>query len=87
MLNPKALEAQQKNATPNSDLNHLNDWLVYLDAYHHNSEEDEEAVLFKLYTGIRGFEGCVRADFLNELLELILPEVIEFGKSMDQIVD
>jgi salicylate hydroxylase len=87
ILNPKAYEAQQKVATPNGDPSEPNDWLIYLDAFHHNSEEDEEATLFKLYTGVRGFEGCVRAHFLNELLELIPAGVIEFGKCIDQIVD
>lgn len=87
LLHPKALEAQQKVATANGDLNDPNDWLRYLDGYHHNSEDDEEVLIFKLYAGYRGFEGCVRADFLNELLKLIPSEVIEFGKCIDQIVD
>ena len=34
--------------------------------------------IFKLYLGERGFEGYHRADFLDELVKLILIEKIEF---------
>ncbi len=90
LLHPKALEAQRKVTTANGDPKDPNDWLRYLDGYHHNSEDPndtEEELLFKLYTGFRGFEGCVRADFLSELLKLIPSGVIEFSKCVDQIVD
>ncbi|KIM94089.1 hypothetical protein OIDMADRAFT_45885 [Oidiodendron maius Zn] len=87
MLHPKALEAQQKVATANGDPDDPNDWIRYLDAYHHNSEEDEEVTIFKLYCGRRGFEGCVRADFMNELLKIIPDGIIEFGKSLENIID
>lgn len=87
-LNPKALEAQQKVTTVNGDPKNPNDWLVYLDGYNDNQNpSQEEEVIFKLYTGVRGFEGCVRAAFMNELLELIPAGVIEYGKSVDRIED
>ena len=87
MLHPKALEAQQKVATANGDPDNPNDWIKYLDAYHHSSEEDEEETIFKLYCGRRGFEGCVRAAYMDELLKIIPDGVVEFGKSIENIVD
>jgi salicylate hydroxylase len=90
LLHPKAIEAQRKVTTPNGDPKNPNDWLTYLDGYHHNSSDPndtEEKLLFRLHTGFRGFEGCVRADFLNELLELVPPGVIEFSKGLDKIED
>jgi salicylate hydroxylase len=83
LLNPGAFEAQQKVTTANGDPKNPNDWLLYLDGYH----SDEEELIFKLHAGYRGFEGCVRADFLNEMLKLIPSEVIEFNKSIENIVD
>jgi salicylate hydroxylase len=87
LLNPKALEAQQKVATANGDPDDPNDWLKYLDGYHHSGEVDNERLLFDLYTGHRGFEGCVRADLLNEILKLIPSDIIQFGKCIAKIVD
>lgn len=87
LLHPRALEAAHRVATANGDPKEPNDWLRYLDAYHHTSENDEEVLLYQLYCGYRGFEGCVRADFLNELLNLVPDDIIAFGKSIDDIVD
>ncbi|RHZ67840.1 hypothetical protein CDV55_100828 [Aspergillus turcosus] len=88
LLHPGALAAEQKVATANGDPDNPNDWLRYLDGFHHTTDEaDEETLLYELYTGYRGFEGCVRADFLDELLKLIPDGVIEFGKSIHNILD
>ena len=85
LLSPKALAAQRKVTTANGDPENPNDWLMYLDGY--NCEGTEEKLLFQLYSGYRGFEGCVRADLVNQLVQLIPPGVIELGKRLKQIVD
>ncbi|KAF3771154.1 hypothetical protein M406DRAFT_35453 [Cryphonectria parasitica EP155] len=88
LLHPGALEAERKVATANGDPNDPNDWLKYVDAYNHEGDEsDEEPLRFQLYTGYRGFEGCVRAHFLEELLKLIPKDVIVFSKNIDTVVD
>ncbi|OBT52516.1 hypothetical protein VE04_07896 [Pseudogymnoascus sp. 24MN13] len=83
LLNPGAFAAQQKVTTANGDPKNPNDWLLYLDGY----SSDVEELIFKLHAGYRGFEGCVRADFLDEMLKLIPPEIIQFNKSIVDIVD
>lgn len=94
LLHPGAFEGQQRVATVNGDPDDPNDWLRYLDGYHHHEndcsdgkDKIDEPLLFELYTGYRGFEGCVRADLLNEWLKLIPPDVIQFGKSIQSIGD
>lgn len=87
LLHPGAYKAEQRVATANGDPNNPNDWLRYLDGYHHTSDEDEERLLFQLHTGYRGFEGCVRAHFMDELLKLIPDGIVEFGKGIEDIVD
>lgn len=87
MLNPKGLEAQQRVATANGDPDDPNDWIRYLDGYHHSTEEDEEVTIFQLYCGRRGFEGCVRAHFMDELLKILPEGIVEFGKAVDNIID
>jgi len=65
-----------------------NDWMVYIDGYHRNSDDPKdkaEKELFRLYTGKRGFEGCVRAAFWDELLSSLSDGIIEFGKRLDTI--
>ena len=43
--------------------------------------------MFKLHTGYRGFEGCVRADFIDSLVEMIPPGILHMGKRLKEIVD
>ena len=62
--------------------------MKYLNAYNDGGEdEDEEPLCFQIYTGYRGFEGCVRAHFLDELLQLLPENTIEFGKNIEEVVD
>ncbi|OCL02952.1 putative monooxygenase [Glonium stellatum] len=90
LLHPQLVEAQRKTATSSGDPKNPNDWMVYIDGYHHNSadpNDTEEKELFRLYTGRRGFEGCVRAQFQDELINLLPPDIIEFGKRLERVVD
>ncbi|KAI0890807.1 hypothetical protein F4806DRAFT_489864 [Annulohypoxylon nitens] len=90
LLHPRTFEAAAKVATANGDPNDPNDWLKYLNAYNDGGEdedEEEEPLCFQLYAGYRGFEGCVRAHFLDELLQLLPENTIEFGKNIEEVVD
>jgi salicylate hydroxylase len=77
--------AFKKVATPNTS-----DWFHWVDGH---SEEGDDARLtedediFKLYLGERGFEGCHRADFLDELVRLIPTERIALQKHLSHILD
>jgi hypothetical protein len=51
------------------------------------STENEGSVIHKMYLGERGFEGCARADFLDEVVKGLPAHMVEFGKKLVRIVD
>jgi salicylate hydroxylase len=59
------------------------DWFFWMDA----SVENEGEVIHKMYLGERGFEGCARADFLDELVKSLPAGTVQFGKRLEEIVD
>ena len=59
------------------------DWFIWMDG---GSEEDG-AVIHKMYLGERGFEGCQRADFLDELVKSMPGGTVQFSKNLAGIVD
>ncbi|KAL8688509.1 MAG: hypothetical protein Q9218_005598 [Villophora microphyllina] len=66
------------------------DWFQWVDGYNHdrsNPHNTSEDLIFKLYLGERGFEGCRRQDFLEGLMKLIPKDNMKFGKSIDSVVD
>jgi salicylate hydroxylase len=58
------------------------DWFIWMDG----SQEDE-ALVHKMYLGERGFEGCARADFLDELVKSLPPDTVKFSKNLVEISD
>ncbi|KAJ9148228.1 Monooxygenase FAD-binding protein [Pleurostoma richardsiae] len=52
-----------------------------------NGDDDEADVMFKIYLGERGFEGCRRSDFLAGLLELLPAESLRFGQRVESVND
>ena len=44
-------------------------------------------MLFKLYAGVRGFEGCHRAHFLDALVKYLPEGLVEFRKRLDTVTD
>jgi len=84
-IDPQIHAAFKKVATPNTS-----DWFHWVDGHSEKGDDarlTEDDYIFKLYLGERGFEGCHRADFLDELVKLIPTEKIEFQKHLSQIVD
>lgn len=64
------------------------DNFYYVDGYHWDpSNPDHEETIFKMYLGERGFEGCRRPDFLEELVRHIPPQFVEFGKDFVSVKD
>ncbi|KAK3683406.1 putative monooxygenase [Podospora appendiculata] len=79
-LDPRIHAAFRRIATPNTE-----DWFQYVDGYHDAGHGDGEAPLFKMYLGTRGFEGCRRADLLDELAKLLPDGCAVFNKELVQI--
>jgi salicylate hydroxylase len=79
MIEPGIVDALRAVATSNGDAKEPNDWLRWVDGFTQPTDNDdenddrEEKLLFKIYAGPRGFEGCHRAHFLDELIKLIPP--------------
>ncbi len=66
------------------------DWFLWVDGYNHDSADPndvDEKLIYKMYLGERGFEGCHRADFLDELVKLMPEGTVKFNQSLDSIVD
>ena len=86
IVNPDIVDALRAVATSNGDAENPNDWLQWVDGYNQQSlDPHDEQILFKLYAGYRGFEGCHRAHFLDELVKRIPEGVVEFRKRLDTI--
>ncbi|CAG8255715.1 unnamed protein product [Penicillium olsonii] len=82
LLNPDIHAVFKRLATPNTE-----DWFQYVDGFNRSQEGDGEDLLFKVYLGERGFEGCRRTDFLNELVSLLPTGCVEFRKEIVDITE
>jgi 2-polyprenyl-6-methoxyphenol hydroxylase-like FAD-dependent oxidoreductase len=77
-LNPAIHAAFRKVGAQNDE-----DYFYYLDGYNHSDANPEhEETILKLYLGERGFEGCRRSGFLDELVKLIPAEHVAFDKDL-----
>ncbi|KAK5942332.1 hypothetical protein PMZ80_004895 [Knufia obscura] len=87
-IDPRLVTALRSVATSNGDPNNPNDHLQWVDGFNVDPEhpEDEE-LLYKLYAGPRGFEGCHRAHFLDALLKVVPEGVLQFGKRLANVVE
>ncbi|KAK8020370.1 salicylate hydroxylase [Apiospora arundinis] len=75
-LDPRVHQAYKNVATPNGE-----DYFQWIDGY--GSDE----VIYKLYVGEQGFQGCRRSAFIEELAKLLPAENIKFSKEIESIVD
>lgn len=85
VVDPRIHVAFKTVATPNTS-----DWFQWVDGYNEvgdDARQSEEKLLWNLYLGERGFEGCNRADFLDELVKSTPAGTVEFQKYLDKIVD
>lgn len=90
LLDPKIVDAVNLVATPNGDIDNPNDYVQWVDGVNFdpdNPEATEGKLLFKLYTGYKGFQGCHRAHLLDELIKVVDPSMVQFGKRLETYVD
>jgi salicylate hydroxylase len=81
IIYPGIKTALKRVATTNGDPNNPNEYLQYSDGYNQKNGEEPNLV-FRLYTGYRGFEGCHRAHLLDEMIKLVPDGVVEFRKRL-----
>ncbi|KAK0747100.1 hypothetical protein B0T18DRAFT_413107 [Schizothecium vesticola] len=79
LLSPEILSAFKRVANPNGE-----DWFQFADGY---SGGDE--LMYKLYVGEDGFQGCRRSDILEEWARQLPEEegVVKFGREVVSVVD
>ncbi|KAK3312526.1 hypothetical protein B0H66DRAFT_486185 [Apodospora peruviana] len=70
------LAAYKRVANPNGE-----DYFQWLDGRHSDS------LLFKLYCGKDGFQGCRRSDILEEWAKRVPASCVQFGKQVDSVAD
>lgn len=66
------------------------DWFMWMDGFHQRGSDAQfsrEELVHKMYLGERGFEGCARADFLDELVKMMPKDVIHFCKNLDTVLE
>ncbi|PTU22074.1 hypothetical protein P175DRAFT_0477930 [Aspergillus ochraceoroseus IBT 24754] len=70
-------------ACPNNNMQFIDGYTH--DALKHGSPGDDlvEKTLYKLHAGPRGFEGCHRAHFLDQVMKLIPDGVVHLSKRLD----
>lgn len=75
-------------ATSN-DSENPNDCLRWIDGYNQRSNQDPnyEKMLFKIDAGYRGFEGCRRDQFLEALVNITPPGVVQLKKRLSAITE
>lgn len=87
-IDPRLVTALRSVATANGDPKNPNDHLQWVDGFNVDPSNPEvEKILFKLYAGPRGFEGCHRAHFLDALLKSVPEGVVHFRKRLSQVIE
>lgn len=90
-IDPEIVTAlRSSGAVPTSQGDEMdpNDYLRWLDGYSRMQKEDEpyyQRMLYRLDAGYKGFEGCRRDQFLESLVKIIPPNVIECRKRLETV--
>ncbi|EKG11421.1 Monooxygenase FAD-binding protein [Macrophomina phaseolina MS6] len=83
LLDPRIHAAFRKVGAKNTE-----DYFNYVDGYHYDpSNPEHEETILRLYLGERGFEGCRRSDFLDELIQHIPEENVQFRKELVEVTE
>lgn len=78
-----ALDPRIHAAFKNVTVQNGTDWFNWMDGWRENpSQTGEDSMIHRMYLGGRGFEGCHRAEFLDELVRMIPEGVVRFGKNL-----
>lgn len=84
-LDPRIHQAFKSVASPNTS-----DWFQWVDGFSGvDGDKDtvDETLLFSMYLGERGFEGCHRAQFLKSLVDRLPEGCVTYGAQLDTVVD
>lgn len=87
-----ALDARIYHAYKKVAAQNVDDWYHWVDAsdhtgetaYEHGSQND---LVHRMDLGPRGFEGCHRADFLDEIVSILPTELVKFDKNLEDVVE
>ena len=90
LIDPAILTAFRTSgsvATSNGDSKDPNDYLRWTDGYNQRRDDDPEyqKTMFKIDAGYKGFQGCRRDQFLEALVQIIPPEVVECKKRLEKV--
>ena len=90
LIDPAILAAFRSSgsvATSSGDPKDPNDYLRWIDGYDRHYADDPyyQRMLYKIDAGYRGFEGCRRDQFLEALIKIIPPGVVECKKRLDKL--
>ncbi|RAL11874.1 FAD/NAD(P)-binding domain-containing protein [Aspergillus homomorphus CBS 101889] len=89
-LDPRLDDCLRAVATMNGEVDDPDYNMRFVDGYHTYVDDDDhgpvgiEGKVYKLYAGPRGFEGCHRAQFLEEIMKLMPEGVVQFGKRLER---
>ena len=81
IIDPRIVDALKLVATTDDDTGGPDDYLHYSDGFN-QAEAEETNTVFRLYTGHRGLRGCHRTHFLEQLIQLLPRDVVEFHKKL-----
>lgn len=88
LIDPKLVRVLRSVATANGDPQNPNDYLQWVDGFNVDEQDPRnEKLLFKLYAGTRGFEGCHRAQFLDALSNSVPEGIVHFRKRLSNIIE
>ncbi|KAF5865101.1 hypothetical protein ETB97_005342 [Aspergillus alliaceus] len=88
MIDPRIVDCVAAVATTNGDPGNPNNNMQFIDGYTHRPDEADDMSWKKLYelsTGPKGFEGCHRGHFLEEVMGLIPDGVVKWGKRLERV--
>lgn len=66
------------------------DWFMWVDGSYQggsNKRLDQDTLIHRMYLGERGFEGCHRADFLDELFKMMGRDTVQFCRNLESVVE
>lgn len=76
LLHADIHSAFKRVANPNGE-----DYFQWIDG------QESGELIYKLYCGADKFQGCRRADFVEEMVGMIPPERVRLGREVDEIID
>lgn len=87
----KVLDPEIHQAFKRVTVQNGTDWFMWMDGEHYDEAAEDvhkrEKLIHKLHLGERGFEGCHRADFLDQLIRLLPADCVGFGRNLADIAD